>query len=259
MITAGIDAGAATSKAVIIKDGRVAAYVVRPTGFDFQKAAEAVYKDALKATGIPKKSVESICATGYGKNNVKFAGSTLSEITAHAKGVGFIFPDAGGIIDIGGQDSKAILVKDGKVIDFLMNDKCAAGTGKFLEYTARALEVPVEELGALALHSKKPANISSMCTVFAESEVISLRAKAFSKEDIAAGLVTSIARRVAVMARRVGLKQNIVLVGGVAKNQGIRAALEKEMDVPLQVPPEPQITGALGAALAASNKPFDGR
>jgi predicted CoA-substrate-specific enzyme activase len=259
MITAGIDAGAATTKAVILADGRVAAYVIRPTGFDFQKAAEAVYKDALKNSGIPKKSVESVYATGYGKNNVKFAGSTLSEITAHAKGVGFLLPDAQGILDIGGQDSKAILIDNGRVVDFLMNDKCAAGTGKFLEYTAKALEVPVEELGALALRSKKPANISSMCTVFAESEVISLRAKSFSKEDIAAGLVTGIARRVAVMARRAGLKQNIVLVGGVAKNQGIRAALEKELGVPLRVPPEPQITGALGAALAAANMPFSGR
>ncbi len=259
MITAGIDAGAAAVKAVVLKDGSIVAYVVRPTGFDFQKAAEAVFKEALKNSIITKKSVESICATGYGKNNVKFAGRTLSEITAHAKGVSFLIPGAEGIIDIGGQDSKAIQVKDGKVIDFLMNDKCAAGTGKFLEYTAKALEVPVEELGALALRSKKPANISSMCTVFAESEVISLRAKAFSKEDIAAGLVAGIARRVAVMARRAGLKQNIVLVGGVAKNRGIRAALEKELGVPLHVPPEPQITGALGAALAAANEPFDGR
>jgi predicted CoA-substrate-specific enzyme activase len=259
MITAGIDAGAATTKAVILMDGSIAAYVVRPTGFDFQKAAETVFKDALKNPGIPKKSVECIYATGYGKNNVKFADGTLSEITAHAKGIGFIFPEAQGIIDIGGQDSKAILVKDGKVIDFLMNDKCAAGTGKFLEHTARALEVPVEDMGALALRSKKPANISSMCTVFAESEVISLRAKSFSKEDIAAGLVAGIARRVVVMARRAGLKQNIVLVGGVAKNQGIRAALEKELGVPLRVPPEPQITGALGVALAAANKPFDER
>lgn len=133
-----------------------------------------------------------------------------------------------------------------------MNDKCAAGTGKFLEYTAKALEVPIEDLGRLALMSNKPASISSMCTVFAESEVIYLRAKAFSKEDIAAGLVTSIAQRVAVMAKRVGLKRNIVLVGGVAKNAGIKAALSKELGVDLAVPPEPQITGALGAALYGS-------
>ena len=137
----------------------------------------------------------------------------------------------------------------GKVTDFLMNDKCAAGTGKFLEYTARALEVPIEEFGLLALVSKAPASITSMCTVFAESEAISLRARGFKKEDIAAGLIKSVARRVAVMARQVGLKQNVAFVGGVAKNVGIKGALERELGISLYVPPEPQITGALGAAL----------
>ncbi len=249
MISAGIDAGAATTKAVLVDGSRIAAYKVRPTGFDFLKAAEAVYRSALKDAGIPKKGVENVHATGYGKNNVKFADGTLSEIAAHAKGASFFFPEAQGVIDIGGQDSKAILIENGKVVDFLMNDKCAAGTGKFLEYTAKALEVPIEDLGLLALRSKKPAGISSMCTVFAESEVISLRAKEFSKEDIAAGLVAGIASRVAVMAKRAGLKRNIVLVGGVAKNAGIRAALEKELGTSLLVPEEPQVTGALGAAL----------
>jgi predicted CoA-substrate-specific enzyme activase len=159
-----------------------------------------------------------------------------------------------GIIDIGGQDSKIIVITGGKVTDFLMNDRCAAGTGKFLEHTARALEISVEDLGQIALLSKSPAAINSMCTVFAESEVISLRAKGFSKEDIAAGLVESIARRVAVMAKQKGLSEKIALVGGVARNAGIRAALENELGVALYVPPEPQITGALGAALLAISK-----
>jgi predicted CoA-substrate-specific enzyme activase len=153
------------------------------------------------------------------------------------------------ISDIGGQDSKVISVNDGKVTDFLMNDKCTAGTGKFLEYTARALEVPIEEFGLLALSSKEPASISSMCTVFAESEAISLRARGFKKEDITAGLIESVSRRVAVMARQVGLNQNVAFVGGVAKNVGIKIALEKELGISLYVPPNPQITGALGAAL----------
>jgi (R)-2-hydroxyacyl-CoA dehydratese activating ATPase len=249
MISAGIDAGAATTKAVILRDGDIAAYMVRPTGFDFLKASDTAYKSALRKAGISRKDVDRIYATGYGKNSVTFAKGTLSEITAHTKGVCFWFPEAQGIIDIGGQDSKAILVENGKVIDFLMNDKCAAGTGKFLEYTAKALEVPIEDLGELALRSKRPASISSMCTVFAESEVISLRTRSISKEDIAAGLVASIAQRVAVMAKRLGLKRNIVLVGGVAKNAGIKAALEKELGIEVRVPPEPQITGALGAAL----------
>jgi len=249
MISAGIDAGAATTKAVILKGNDVAGYKIIPTGFDFLKAAESTYYGALQSARLKINDIERVYATGYGKNSVKFARGTVSEITAHSRGVNFLFPDAQGIIDIGGQDSKAILLEKGRVIDFLMNDKCAAGTGKFLEYTARALEVPLDRLGGLALLSKNPASISSMCTVFAESEVISLRAKGFSKEDIAAGLVQSIGRRVAVMARQVGLKRNIVFVGGVAKNAGIKAALEKELGTELRVPSEPQITGALGAAL----------
>ncbi len=249
MISVGIDAGAATTKAVILKGNDIAGYKIIPTGFDFLKAAENTYKGVLKSAGLKSNDIERVYATGYGKNSVKFAHGTVSEITAHARGVNFLFPGAQGIIDIGGQDSKVILLEKGRVIDFLMNDKCAAGTGKFLEYTARALEVPIDGLGELALSSKNPASISSMCTVFAESEVISLRAKEFSKEDIAAGLVKSIAQRVAIMAKRVGLKRNIVLVGGVAKNAGIKAALEQELGTELRVPSEPQITGALGAAL----------
>jgi len=173
----------------------------------------------------------------------------VSEITAHATGVRYLFPEVRGIIDIGGQDSKVIAVEHGRVVDFLMNDKCAAGTGKFLEYTAKALEVPIDALGSLALASKTPASISSMCTVFAESEVISLRARGTTKEDIAAGLVESIAQRVLVMAKQIGLNENVAFVGGVAKNAGMKAALEKELGLVLFVPFEPQITGALGGSL----------
>lgn len=249
MISVGIDAGSATTKAVLVKSGRSIAYNIRPTAFDFISAAEMAYKDVLAHAGIDKTDIDHIYSTGYGRNSIKFADKAISEITAHALGVYYLYPDVNGIIDIGGQDSKIILVNSGKVADFLMNDKCAAGTGKFLEYTARALEVPIEELGSLALASKTPASITSMCTVFAESEVISLRARGFTKEDIAAGLTESIARRVAVMGRQLGLKQNVAFVGGVAKNAGIKAALEKELGISLYVPPEPQITGALGAAL----------
>ncbi len=162
-----------------------------------------------------------------------------------------MFPEVHAIIDIGGQDSKVIVTEKGKVIDFLMNDKCAAGTGKFLEYTAKALEVSLEDLGELALRSKNPAKISSMCTVFAESEVISLRAQEIEKEDIAAGLIESIVQRIAVMVKKLWIKDNVAFVGGVAKNPGMKASLEKELNVKLYVPAEPQITGALGAALYA--------
>lgn len=139
MISAGIDAGAATTKAEVLKDKALAGYKISPTGFDFHRASESVYLEALKSAGLEPGDVDTIFATGYGKNSVKFASGTVSEITTHARGVNLLFPEVRGIVDVGGQDSKAILVEKGKVIDFLMNDKCAAGTGKFLEYTARAL------------------------------------------------------------------------------------------------------------------------
>jgi (R)-2-hydroxyacyl-CoA dehydratese activating ATPase len=249
LISVGIDAGAATTKAVVLRDRIVIGWKVCPTGFDFAEAAHRLYEDVLAENALAESDVKFVYATGYGKNAITFAGRTVSEITAHARGVFFLYPEVAGIIDIGGQDSKVIVVDKGRVQDFLMNDKCAAGTGKFLEYSAKALEVSIEELGELALSSSNPAKISSMCTVFAESEVISLRAKGYVKEDIAAGLVESIAQRIGVMAKRMRLKENVAFVGGVAKNRAMKAALEKELDLELFVPEVPQITGALGAAL----------
>jgi predicted CoA-substrate-specific enzyme activase len=250
VIVAGIDAGAATTKVVLLDDGDLLAYRVGPTGFDFREAIRSVLGGILTEVNLQEGAVERICATGYGRKTVTCADRTVSEITAHARGVAALIPDADGIIDIGGQDSKVIQVRAGKVQDFLMNDRCAAGTGKFLEYTARALEVPLKDLGDLAQGSTRPVAISSTCTVFAESEVISLRAQGCTREDIAAGLIRGIAERVAVMARQVHLNGRVVFVGGVAKNSGVKAALEKELGLDLVVPPEPQITGALGAAIA---------
>lgn len=251
MISAGIDAGAATTKVLLLKDREIMGYRITGTVFDFLTAAGNVFEEILASCNIGREEIEKIYATGYGRNSISFADKSISEIMAHAKGVSFLFPNVQGIIDVGGQDSKVILVDDGRVADFLMNDKCAAGTGKFLEYTAKALEVPINDLGDLALASSHPANITSMCTVFAESEVISLRARGITKEDIAAGLTASIAQRIVVMVKRMGLKEHIAFVGGVAKNAGMKVALEKELGVTLYVPFEPQITGALGAAIAA--------
>ena len=245
----GVDAGAATTKVVILRENAIAGYRIGPTGFDFLHAAKTIYRNVLEDTEIQEQDVERIVATGYGRKSIQFADTAVSEITAHAKGVQYLFPEVIGIIDMGGQDSKVIAVAQGRVVDFLMNDKCAAGTGKFLEYTAKALEVPIEALGSLALASKSPASISSTCTVFAESEVISLRARGATREDLAAGLVESIAQRVSVMAKQVGLKEHFAFVGGVAKNAGMKAALERELGVMLFVPFEPQITGALGGSL----------
>jgi predicted CoA-substrate-specific enzyme activase len=251
VISAGIDAGAATTKVLLLKDREIMGYRIAGTAFDFLTASGNMFDELLASVNIGREEIGKVYATGYGRNSISFADKSISEITAHAKGTSFLFPEVKGIIDVGGQDSKVIVVEDGKVADFLMNDKCAAGTGKFLEYTAKALEVPINDLGGLALKSHHPAGITSMCTVFAESEVISLRARGVSKEDIAAGLIASIAQRVLVMAKKMGLKEHIAFVGGVAKNAGMKAALEKELGVTLYVPFEPQITGALGAAIAA--------
>jgi (R)-2-hydroxyacyl-CoA dehydratese activating ATPase len=251
LIAVGIDAGSATTKAVILKGGLVVAGRIVPAGFDFQQTASGILQAVLAEAGEPK--ADNIVATGYGRHSIPFAGKAVSEITAQAEGVLFLYPEVTGIIDIGGQDSKVILVEGSRVADFRMNDKCAAGTGRFLEHTARALEISVEDLGRLALASSSPAAISSMCTVFAESEVISLRAQGVPKEDIAAGLVESIAKRVAAMAKPMGLKAHVALVGGVAKNPAIRAALERELGCKLYVPAEPQITAALGAAVIANH------
>ena len=249
MISIGIDAGAATTKAVMLRENEIAGYTIIPTGFDFRKAGEEACREVLSKCGIGKREVGKILATGYGRSSIGFADKTISEITAHARGVGYLIPAAHTIIDIGGQDSKVIITENGKVVDFLMNDRCAAGTGKFLEYTAKDLEISLNELGTLALVSKNPAKISSMCTVFAESEVISLRAQKTKKEDIAAGLIESIILRNITMVKKLGIKPEVAFVGGVAKNPGVVKAFEKALDTELQLPEEPQITGALGAAL----------
>ncbi len=249
MISIGIDAGAATTKVVVLRDNEIAGYAIIPTGFDFRQAGEAAYREVLSNCGIGESEVGKILATGYGRSSIGFAEKTISEITAHARGVGYLIPAAHTIIDIGGQDSKVIITENGKVVDFLMNDRCAAGTGKFLEYTAKALEISLNELGTLALVSKHPAKISSMCTVFVESEVISLRAQKTKKEDIAAGLIESIILRTITMVKKLGIKPEVAFVGGVAKNPGVVKAFEKALDIEMQLPEEPQITGALGAAL----------
>jgi predicted CoA-substrate-specific enzyme activase len=251
MISVGIDAGAATTKAVLLCEKEIAGYTIIPTGFDFRKAGEVAYREVLSKCSVGESAVGKILATGYGRSSIGFADKTISEITAHARGVGYLIPSAHTIIDIGGQDSKVVITENGKVVDFMMNDRCAAGTGKFLEYTAKALEISLDEIGTLAQVSKSPTQISSMCTVFAESEVVSLRAQQVKKEDIAAGLIESIIQRTTAMVKRLGIKPEVAFVGGLAKNPGIIKALEKALDIKIKLPEEPQITGALGAALLA--------
>jgi len=258
MLVAGVDVGAATAKTVIMSDGKILGQAVIPTGDRIITAAEKVTRLALEKAGMWrdgfgfKTNFDYVISTGYGRHGVPFANKAVTEIICHAKGAYYLLPATRTIIDIGGQDSKAIgLDEKGDVIDFVMNDKCAAGTGRFLEVMAQVLGVTIEELGPVALTSKNPCQISSTCTIFAESEMVSLRAEGKPREDLIAGIVRAVSSRVVVMGRTVGFRRDIVFTGGVAKNIGVKEALEEEIQMEIIVPEEPQTMGALGAALLA--------
>jgi predicted CoA-substrate-specific enzyme activase len=255
MLVAGIDIGAATAKVVIMEDGKILGYAIKPTGHDVRSVATSVTGEALKNIGLPIsiESLQFVVATGYGRNSVDFANTTITEIICHAKGAHHVIPSVRCIIDIGGQDSKAMEVdSNGNVMNFVMNDKCAAGTGRFLEVMAKVLGVrAVDKMGPIALKSNNPCRISSTCTVFAETEVVVLRAEGKERKDIIAGVHKAVATRVAVMASSLTFIPDAVFTGGVAKNIGVKKYLEEEIGIVLLVPDEPQIIGALGAALFA--------
>lgn len=252
MYAIGLDVGSTSAEAVILDGDRMVAYTIVDTGYNSRRAADLALGRALGAAGIDRSQVGPLVATGYGRIAVDYASRQVTEISCYARGIHSIDPRVRTIIDIGGQDSKAISVNaKGKPVDFQMNDKCAAGTGRFLEVMARALQVELTELGALASRSKSDVAISSMCTVFAESEVITLVAEGVAREDIVAGLHRAIAKRVGAMVKRIGVVPPLAFAGGVAKNAGVRRALEEELGEHLLVPDEPQIVGALGAALIA--------
>ncbi len=251
-ITAGIDIGSITAKAVLLRNGEIAGTCVRFTGYNAKNAGRAVFDELLKEAGIAKEHVSVVVSTGYGRKAVDFADKAITEITCHGAGAWFMDPEVRFVIDVGGQDSKVMrLDENGKVIDFAMNDKCAAGTGRFLEVMARAMEADLDDFGVLSL-SGEPARISSICTVFAESEVISLIAAGASRENIVSGIHEAAASRISAMAKRVGVAVPVMMTGGVAKNRGMIVALENKLGVSLIVSSYAQVNGALGAALLAS-------
>ena len=255
MITVGIDIGSITAKAAILDERQLKGTSLQGTGYDAKTAAAAAFQSVLDIAGYEKEQVGFIIATGYGRKSVSFADRAVTEISCHAAGANFINPDVRSVIDIGGQDSKAMVISpEGKVLDFAMNDKCAAGTGRFLEVMARALEVDLEMLGEISLTSNSPATISSLCTVFAESEVISLIAKGEKRENIVAGIHASIGARVVAMAGRLGLKSPLMMTGGVAKNTGLVKMLEKKIGMPVEISEHAQVLGAIGAALIAQRR-----
>ena len=251
----GIDSGASATKAIIInKDGKIVSYTIVPSGINFKVSSEEALRKALESSRLSLKDISYAVSTGYGRALVN-TNSVSSEITCISRGIHKLFPSVRTIVDVGGQDSKAVRIEEnGRVLDFVMNDKCAAGTGRFLEVMSSILGKPIEELSRLHFKSSKPIKISSTCTVFAESEVISRISQGSGIEDAIAGLHEAIAERVYNMSSRIGFEKDLAFTGGVAKNRGFVDALSKKIGVAPTLPEEPQIICAFGAALAAIKK-----
>lgn len=261
MLFSGVDVGSLSTEVVIIDEaGRLVSSCIALTGPSSRNAALRSWERALAEAGAGEDDVTHIVATGYGRKQVPFAKKTVTEITCHARGASHLHAATRTIIDIGGQDTKVIRVDArGRVLNFLMNDKCAAGTGRFLEVMSRTLEVPLDLMGPLSLESKKELSISSMCTVFAESEVVSLVAQGDAVPDILWGLHDSVAQRTVALLDQMGREPGIFMSGGVAKNRGVVEAFERKLGGKLHVPSEPQIVGALGAALIARDLVLEGK
>ena len=255
----GIDIGSLSCDAAVVDGtGALVAFAVVPTGARNREAIARAKAEALAGAGLQDADIAATVSTGYGRDRVEGRLAAVTEITCHVRGIRAVLPDTDVLVDIGGQDSKTMrLDSSGAVADFAMNDKCAAGTGRFLEAMARALEVDIEDLGGLDLGATQGLTLSSMCTVFAESEVVSLIAEGVAVREIAAGLNRAIASRTRALVRRVardltGLR--VSMSGGVARNQGVVRALSEALGVPVATPAEPDVVGALGAALIARER-----
>ena len=256
MIVAGCDVGSLTGKAVILNNSEILYSSIVPTTPKPERTARNAMDEALQKSNLVLEDIEYIVGTGYGRVKIPFANSELSELSCHGKGAHSIAPSIRTIIDVGGQDCKVIKVdKNGKILDFAMNDKCAAGTGRFLEVMAKTLELKLEELGPISLQSKNQAKITAQCSVFAETEVVSLMADGVEVPDIVAGIHDAIASRIMSLVYRVGLEKDLTFTGGVAKNIGVVAYLEKRLGVTTtKLSVDPQLMGALGAALTAKEQ-----
>lgn len=252
MNVAGIDVGGQNVHIVIKKDGQVLEKGTAPTGIKKAEAVEALYDKVLKHAGISRKDVDRVVATGSAAKRVPFANGFIPDVAADAQGVSKFFPNARTIIDVGAEEGRAIKVNhDGKVLDFAINDKCAAGTGTFVEAMSRALEVPVKEMAKIALDSTKSIPMNAQCAVFGESEVVSLIHQNISKSDISRAVMDAVAGRVGSIARIVGLERDVVLIGGMANNVAFIESLKKNIEMEVIVPDDPDYMGALGAAEAA--------
>jgi len=252
IFTAGIDLGSTMTKVLILDgEGKSRAQVTGATGAEHRRLANKVMAQALGQAGLSLEEIGYIIATGYGRVNVPFADCQVTELTCHARGVSHLFPSARTAIDIGGQDAKGLKIRDGKLVDFVMNDRCAAGTGRFLEVTAETLGLRLEELGELSLKATSKVEIGSTCTIFAQAEMVALLSQGRPLAEILAGLHQAIASRVVKMTRGLKIEADVVFTGGVAQNAAVVQAIKERLGHDVLVPDEPLFTGALGAALLA--------
>jgi len=250
---AGVDVGSTQTKAIILDEARrVVGRALISTGANVGRAAEAAFQKACEDAGLDRQAVGYVVGTGYGRYKVAFGDAQITEITCHARGAHALFPGTRTVIDMGGQDTKAIKVgPGGEVLDFAMNDKCAAGTGRFLQAAAEVTGLPLERIGEVALLAREPVRLTSVCTVFVESDIMSYLAQRKTVEDILAGVHKAIATRTISLVRRVGIEEEITFTGGVARNVGMARSLEAVLGRGLNVSPEAHFMGAIGAALFA--------
>ncbi|MBT3357484.1 MAG: 2-hydroxyglutaryl-CoA dehydratase [Euryarchaeota archaeon] len=254
--TSGVDVGSTQTKAVIIDENRkIVGRALNDTGADVMVAAQTAFDNALAESGVKSDAVKYVIGTGYGRYRVTFGDDQVTEISCHGRGAVHMFPGTRTVIDMGGQDTKAIAVSDtGEIVDFCMNDKCAAGTGRFLGAASAALDIPLSDLGPTALRATRPVRISTTCTVFAETEILSWLGKGKKIEDILMGVHQSISSRSIGLLRRVGINEEVSFTGGVAKNLGMVEVLNKNMGLKMNVSDDSHYMGALGAALYAMDR-----
>lgn len=257
-IAAGVDVGSTQTKAVVMSDNggvRILARALVDTGANVQRAAERAFDKCCQDAGLQSSAVGFVVGTGYGRYKIAFGNTQMTEITCHAKGASFLCPGTRTVIDMGGQDSKAISVgANGEVLDFVMNDKCAAGTGRFLANSAEVMGISLDEVGPLSLQAKHPVKIATVCTVFVESDILSYLAQGKTGADILGGVHIAIAKRTLSLARRLTIEPQVTMTGGVARNIGMVQALEQVLGQTIQVSPDAQFIGAVGAALFALEK-----
>lgn len=255
MISAGIDIGARTIDIVLFKNGKILDSTVLNTGGKPRERAVNAFDAILTKNNLSRKKLKRVVSTGYGRNHFPNSDEVVSEISCHAAGTAYFFPDAKLVIDIGGQDSKVILTSGyGRVLEFAMNDRCAAGTGRFIEIVAGILDIGIEDITRLSFKKSEACEISSMCAVFAESEIVGLLQNEIPQEQILKGVFRAVAKRIVSMMGRSFVSDTAIFTGGVAMIRGVAEALEEETRIKIVLPPDPRITGALGAAIIAAGK-----